>query len=612
MKNEPEKPQTGFPPKGAPDQITATTRCRAPMQSNAQGFSLLSVLFLSTIAAAAFVIMADFSRESDKIERARASGWHLVQVAKAARLYVRNNSILPPSGSSAPIGDLNADGIDDGTYANPALFGNGAGGLTPQEITIPELITAGLLPEGFKDTNSLNQTVKIIAANYPLNGDPLDPATMVSAYVFLIDSDKSNPGEMQYVADIAKENNFPISSPLFNTLGTPIDDCDADGQPDIVLWDSGCISLDQMDALVSAASSILPSPFPYKGSLIVPAWRSMPHDTRAVMRYRQPGEPNTNQMMTNLALGHDVTDATGACAKELSIQMANNAGGSVSMPTGLCAAQPDNATAATQREQDRRVDIINMPSIKVRRLVLSDQTTDDPGTVEVSYTVDGNGNHTRNPDGDTPDNGLRNPRLPPNVPEETLGVQGIFSSGKNLQVIASPGVTPAAYFANATGTKPGLVTVENNLIVGDGSPTTKETFTTKKESLFKHAITNSIDTALMTVGGGMAIDSIYIETNATTAANVSATDASVNGKLDAQALQANTANWSTLSMQTLLADTITGPSITSNSASAMLLTTNTLSLGKANLFSGGADTSVDIIYKTVCTGNVPNPPPDGC
>lgn len=590
--------------------------CCEPINAQS-GFSLLSVLLLSAVVAAVFMATASYEKESDEINRARASGWHLVQIAKAARLYVRNNSVADPSGAAVAVGDLNGDGIDDATYAYPLAFGDGLGAIFPQEVTVPELVSAGLLPQGFKDTNSLKQNVKVVVANYPLFGDPSDPGTVVSAYVFLLDNDQSNPRLMQYVADVAKENDFPVSAPTFNAAGTPIDDCEGDGQPDVILWDSGCISLAQMNSFATASAGVLPSPFPAAGSLGVPAWRSMQHDTRALMRYRQAENSEAASMVTNIDFGHEMTDAAGNCLRQVSTLLPNGGGGYISSATGLCDTEPDDALAATQREQDRRVDIEGVASIDVARLVLSDQTTDNPGTIEVSYTTDGTGAHVRNADGDTVANGLKNPRMAAGVSEETLGVAGGFSTDRILHVGAEVGsvVGPAAYFADSAGTGLGAIVVESNLVLSDGDPATSENLSVNGPVGFGRTVVNGASAGgTLSAAGGMQAGSVSISSGGGSVQTLSAGTITVPQFYGNNLSVYGTSSNDSLNVVSLNASNIySNGRVTSQSTNVSGMTTGTLSLGSASLsnFTGTVpDLTVDVYY--VCPNPLPDPPPSGC
>lgn len=618
-----KKPE-GLPPSEAEirhQRQSLSGVCREPGRTQ-HGFSLLSVLLLSAVVATVFMAVANYEKEADEINRARTSGWHLLQIAKAARLYVRNNSVADPSGAAVAVGDLNGDGIDDATYAYPITFGDGVSTILPQEISVATLVNAGLLPQGFKSTNALKQTVKIVVANYPLLGDPLDPGTVTSAYVFLLDNDQSNPRLMQYVADVAKENGFPVSAPTFNASGTPIDDCEGDGQTDVILWDSGCISLAQMNSLAAAAGGILPSPFPAAGSLGVPAWRSMPHDTRAVMRYRQAENPEAASMATNINFGHEMTDATGNCVRQVDSLLPNGTGGYTSSGTGLCDTEPDNAAAVTQREQDRRVDIDGLSSFEVSRLVLSDQTMDNPGTIEVSYMTDASGTHVRNADGDTAANGRKNPLMAPGTPEETLGVVGGFSTDRILHVGAESGtvVGPAAYFADSAGTGLGAVVVESNLILSDGDPATSENLSINGPVGFKNVTTNTVSAGgVLSAPGGVQANTVSIaSTGMSTVNTLSAGTVSVPTSNSQDLSLYNSLNSTNMSVAFLGTTYInTQGTVTVQNASVTHLIPTTLSLGNASLFGltgNKPDITVDMLYHVLpgCPYPPTIPPTPGC
>lgn len=574
------------------------------------GFSLLSTLFLTGIVAAVFVSMATFSDEVDKVSRARASGKHLTEVARAARLYVRNNSVIPAQDSlGAPLlGDFNGDGIDDATFADAAVFGDGAGGIFAQEITVPMLVAAGLLPQGFRDINSLKQTVRILVANHPLRGDPADPATVPSAYIVLQDSRDSTPALMHHVAEAAKEEGFSVGAPTFNSAGTPIDDCDADSQPDAVLWDSGCISQADANSLLSSVGIALP--FQYMGALVVPAWPSMPHDTRAVMRYRQAENPDAARLMTNVAFGPEIVDASGVCTSEMLALMSQTAGGYSLLPTGLCNVLPDDPAGATQREQDIRVDVLNLANLDARRLVLADQGIG--GATEISYS-----GTVRNVDGDVAANGLRSPAAVVGL-EETLGVTGNLSVNGALHVVQAgvlPGGVPAVAFFDGTGAAPGEVVVESSVIISDGNPATDENLIVATPVVFGDTAVPSASASSLRVAGQTLATQVNITgANTITADTITAGTALISNNLGTNTISAadsmNAVAFMTDNLEAARADV---QSISGQSVSVNNLSTQTLSMGNTQLVSGGGpDISVDVIITTVCTGNVPTPAPPEC
>lgn len=587
-------------------QREASLRARRVREQT--GFSLMSVLFLTAVVSTVFMAMAVYSRDSDEIERARASGWHLVQTAKAARLFVRNNSVILNASLVGPARDVNGDGLDDSTYADPALFGNGAGGIFPQEVTFAQLIDAGLLPQGFKSTNSLKQQIRIFIANYPLNGDPADPATIPSAYVFLVDSRESTPQLMHHVSEAARSSGMPVSAPTFDETVLPINDCNADGQRDVVLWDSGCISVTETDLLVAAAG--LPYPFPYAGSLIVPAWRAMPHDTRAVMRFRQAENPSSATMMTNVSLGHEMVDASGNCLNQAVTLMPDGTGGYNTVNLGYCESLMDNPGGATQREQDLRVDIVGTPALEVNRLVLDDQVN-VPGGVEVSYTLDASGNPVRNPDGDTVANGLLNPRLPAYAAAtDVLDIQGGLSVQKTLHAGINGAIGgPGAYFATADGSAPGLVTVESNLVVSDGDPATfGQTLTVGNALNFGAATVNRANANRFSVGGSIQMNNVQISSASASVNSVSAQNAVVANNFSANSFSVGTLSYTSLNAASLVADRVTGGAVSTGTAGIQMLTTGALSLGNTTLFANGPDLTVTI----GCPNPLPIPAPPGC
>ncbi|HRC27555.1 MAG TPA: hypothetical protein PKX87_09020, partial [Alphaproteobacteria bacterium] len=303
------------------------TQAKAPMQAggrnNAAGFSLFAVL-IAVVALGGIVSSAAlYNSGQSRVAQARAAGWNLVQVSRAARLYVRNNSMALPGGV-----DANADGVMDDAFVKGVLSAGS------QEIPLADLVAAGLLPAGFTDRNVLGQTIRVFAANYPLDGDPGLPSTVATAYVYLEPGALSSPMMMQVLAGAARENGLPVVAPTLDGAGNPVEDCQADGQPDVALWDTGCLNGTQFTALTGAVFA--------PGALLAPAWRSMVHDPRAVMRFEQAENPEAARMATNLSLGVADRDDTGACQNEILVSEPKANGISYAdRPTGLCDVLPD-------------------------------------------------------------------------------------------------------------------------------------------------------------------------------------------------------------------------------------------------------------------------------
>lgn len=415
------------------------------------GFSLFAVLIAVMALGGVVSSLALYNSGQSRVSQAKSAGWNLVQVSRAARLYVRNNSIAIPPGV-----DQNGDGTLDDTFTKPVLSAG------PQEIPVADLVTAGLLPAAFPDRNVLDQRIRVFAANYPLDGDPALPSTAATAYVYLEPSSLSSAMMMQVLAGAARENGLPVVAPTLDAAGNPSEDCQADGQPDVALWDTGCLNGTQFTALTGAVFT--------PGALLAPAWRSMTHDPRALMRYEQAENPEAARMSTNLAMGIPDIDGTGVCENEIIVSEPNANGISYSdRSTGLCDVLPDQPGLPTVTEADRRVDILNVSTITADRVVARPQ-----GAAEVRRVIDPvTGDLTLDTAGDDVASGLSTDIDGTHL--ETIAVAGTFQtrairssgtiSGSNYDVI----------FMRPDGLTPGDLTVSENVyarnLSGNDMPT---------------------------------------------------------------------------------------------------------------------------------------------
>ncbi len=304
------------------------------------GFSLILVLALVMMVASVVMIMTVGSGIDPGAERARASGWHLAMVAKAARIFVRDNSTLPAM-----------------PYHKTRLAGP-----APIDVPIDDLVDAGLLPLGFSEVNALGQTVRVIAANYPLNGAPANATTVATVYIYIEPNATSSPTMMQYLAAAARDQGLDVVAPVFSGATNISEDCDASGAPDVVLWSTGCMDTAEFAQLTGDPAFI-------QGGLVVPGWRAQTHDVRAMMRFPQPENPGANLMLTNLWMGTPVTDASGACTQTIKVYDPDGAGGQRERDTNICDVYPDDSAIADWRQADRRTDIVNIENMAINRVV---------------------------------------------------------------------------------------------------------------------------------------------------------------------------------------------------------------------------------------------------
>ncbi len=408
-------------------KINRIIRLRASAARD-EGFSLVVVLLFVGVITSLVVLMELESREARILNESRVAAWHLATVAKAARVYARDQSL--------PGGPLEKNVL----------------AVAPQEITVGTLIGARLLPPDFNPVNNLGQPVRVFAGNFPVSGDPLDDDTVATAYVFL---DQGGPqadaGMMQYVIEAAREYGVTASAPLFDEFGVNIsDDCGV--APSTAIWDSGCLTSGEYAFLLgNPAAELLP------GTLMIPAWRASDHDTRAVMRFPQPENPGYATMLTNLEMGSSLLDADGNCIAEVEVFSPSPEG------SGVCDVEPDDSSIADWRDADRRVDFLNVGNMDVNRVILTDQ----PGSaeVEVSFTGDPLTPVYADVDGDERS-------IPGTFGDEVLNVTGNVDAMGGLQATgrrANPTDTPA--IVTGPGRIPtisfsGDSTVDHNIVVG--------------------------------------------------------------------------------------------------------------------------------------------------
>ncbi len=421
------------------------------LNSNSEsGAALLLILALTASIAASIMFFSVQRQETASVQKARAAGWHLAQVAKAARLYVRNNSV----GNTA---DNNGDGIPDNSFAKSILAGP-----SPIEFTIADLIAGGLLPPGFSQFNALGQNIRIFAANYPVDGDPDDYRVTAAAYILLEDNDYSTPRLMQFTAQEANKAGLDIIAPVFSG-GTNIStDCDGDGEADVSLWDSGCLDLDEYQMIISDPAAVFEP-----GSLLVPAWRSVQPDPRVISRYPQPENETSSLMLTDLKMGSEMRDASGNCIAEIEHYYMEDDGSFTAVPTGLCDVEPDDSSLADWREADKRMSIYNTRSISTRRMFLVPQ----PPASEFSHIYDGAGGVIVTAD-------------PHNMAvanaQEVLHIAGTLNANAHSNVLFSgrlpnpsgspgdPGYRPSVDFTMAGGGM-GTLRAFQNVVVGSPS-----------------------------------------------------------------------------------------------------------------------------------------------
>jgi len=306
------------------------------------GFSLLIAL-LFVLAFASALASFTFGRQGENLRvAAEISGWQAAQLARAARIHVRNQMMI----------DSNLDTTLD-------LAGGG-----PQEIRVHDLIDLALLPQGFghrindnRYNNNLGQHMRVIMANHPVDGDPNDPRTVPTAYIYFENSEKSSPALIQDMVTAARLENVAVSAPLYNGNVNVTGDCNGLGDT-VIAWDTGCLSNTEFNAITGDNFEI--------GSLMIPAWRSVRFDNRALMRFPQPEIAGALTMTTPLEMA-----IITACD---TIQIPEDNGTGFTMEdSGICEASDDDAVANI----NVRHDLLNVNTLEMDSFLIDPQTTDD-------------------------------------------------------------------------------------------------------------------------------------------------------------------------------------------------------------------------------------------
>lgn len=236
-------------------------------------------LTLFFVAGVGLVIstVAFYGRDIQLRNQGYAAGWHITTIAKAARVYVRDNSINP---------------VHPTSFANLQV----TGGI---EVDIDDLIDNGYLPPNFSAVNPLGQTVRIFAYFYPVVAPgAADPDVNVPTAYVLTDDDgppRINTNSALALMDGARSAGLSASAPLFVNGANLSDNCG--GSAAVMIWDTGCLN-DADIALVTGGTVNIA-----EGQVMVPAWKSVQHDVRALMRYFQPENPGANVMSTNMFFG---------------------------------------------------------------------------------------------------------------------------------------------------------------------------------------------------------------------------------------------------------------------------------------------------------------------
>lgn len=322
------------------------------------GAALLIALVFSAIIGTTLATIAVYDGYNAREKEALVTGYEAYEIAQAARLYVRDrfkdtsNAVVPPQ--VVPLSELRNNGY------LPADMQRANGGV---------------------DYSALNQAIHIIMTNWPINGDPNDPETVPTAFVFFNNANGRATSMLSNSSvKVLRDLNANIIAPSFDYLGNLTStNCKAGGRA-VSRWDTGCLSQAEFTTLMAALpASQRPASF-IAGSLILPSWKVGQPDQRAVMRFAQPENPHHSTMLTDLKMGTPIDNCANP-ATQLQINTTDSSGNRVVVPSGLCDMRGDGAL-------NDRFNIKGISNLAAQRMIVAPQgmdVVDDDETAEPSY-----------------------------------------------------------------------------------------------------------------------------------------------------------------------------------------------------------------------------------
>lgn len=344
------------------------------------GYTMLLMLVFVALFGSALAALVYNKNNSQLRTQAAATGEHVAQIARAARIYVRDRSLDPGDAATLAPGDpFFRERIAPAALLIPMPEGGTNTGPF-RTITVADLIGTGLLPNGFGQLDGgdyvtpMGQEIRIIAGNAPLMDDPrANPNVVATAYIYIVSTPSAPPA---YISDIVvslREQGVSVSAPIFDAAGNNITGTDCRGTPAVALWDTGCLNLAEFQQLTGDIAFV-------PGSLVIPAWRAVQFDLRAIMRYPQPENPGYATMLTNLRMGREIdTNGDGICDDVDQIGINDDTG---TVSAGICRVEDDDALAATVADQDRRFDIRNVSELETDGIIVTPQATDVRSQIE--------------------------------------------------------------------------------------------------------------------------------------------------------------------------------------------------------------------------------------
>lgn len=322
-------------------------------RSSERGSALVVMLILVGVIAAILTVMMSAQSRVERDRKARAAGWYLAQVSKAARIFVRDQSLNPG---------------DPYHVTNLAVAAGGA----PQEIAVADLVAAGYLPAGFGGTNPnttpLGQMVSILAGAHPHDGDPATDYVVSVAYVYAQPNGNIRGRQAQFMAVEARKNDVVVMAPVYGGGVNLTAPCRPSGPAPVAIWDTGCLEENDFENNINASGTAFA-----EGGLLIPTWRAAQHDTRAIMRFAQPENPGFSTMVTDVHMGTP-NSALDDCSDNR--QTYNDASGTA-VDSLVCNYMADNPGGGAPEDRDLRFDILNTGNLdQINEIIIADQGTD--------------------------------------------------------------------------------------------------------------------------------------------------------------------------------------------------------------------------------------------
>lgn len=327
-------------------------------RSGERGVSLLLALIFCAFFGAILVTMARYGASEGRQTEARVAGWELVQIAKAARLYVRDQWAVNPAFKTAAA--------------------------IPSRITMATLKAGGYLPAGFgrvngvNDISALNQEIYVILANWSpsgLGGALTSSTTIPSAFVYFRDGGKSSANLVLELVNNARRFGATLTAPLFDFVGVNRSAICRGAGPAISIWDTGCMTQNEFATIAGAIG--VPAVF-VGGGVILPAWKAVQPDLRAVMRFPQPENPGFATMLTDLQMGTPSGDTNPldndpCTGNHVFMTTLDAAGNPATTDSGVCKTLDDDAAI------NRRYNIDRVGNLTTQRIIAAAQTADFGG-----------------------------------------------------------------------------------------------------------------------------------------------------------------------------------------------------------------------------------------